>query len=66
MAGIAGIAARNKTDQVKPMLETISYRGDSGTKIIESHGSTLGAIWLEAEAEPAPRVLQRAQTILAL
>lgn len=58
MAGIAGIAARSKTDQVKRMLERISYRGDSGTKIIESGGSTLGAVWLEAEAEPTPRVLQ--------
>ena len=58
MAGIAGIAAGDKTDQVKRMLERIAYRGDSGTKIIDSHGSTLGAVWLEAEAEPTPRVLQ--------
>jgi asparagine synthase (glutamine-hydrolysing) len=59
MAGIAGIANEGKTAQIKQMLDRISHRGESGSKIIESHGSTLGAVWLEAEAEPAPSMLRQ-------
>jgi asparagine synthase (glutamine-hydrolysing) len=58
MAGIAGIASEGKTAQIKQMLDRISHRGESGSKIIESHGSTLGAVWLDAEAEPAPSMLR--------
>lgn len=59
MAGIAGIASEGKAAQIKQMLDRISHRGESGSKIIESHGSTLGAVWLEAEAEPAPSMLRQ-------
>ena len=59
MAGIAGIASEGKTEQVRQMLDQIAHRGESGPKIIESHGATLGAVWLEAEASPAPSMLQK-------
>jgi asparagine synthase (glutamine-hydrolysing) len=58
MAGIAGIGTEGSAAQVKRMLDRISHRGESGPKIIEGHGSTLGAVWLEAEAEPAPSLLR--------
>jgi asparagine synthase (glutamine-hydrolysing) len=58
MAGIAGIGKEGRTAQVKRMLDRISHRGEPGSKIIESHGSTLGAVWLGAEAEPAPSLLR--------
>jgi asparagine synthase (glutamine-hydrolysing) len=41
------------------MLERIAHRGESGAKIIERHGSTLGAVWYEPEAEPVPTGLQQ-------
>jgi asparagine synthase (glutamine-hydrolysing) len=59
LAGIAGIGSEGKQEQVERMLERIAHRGDSGSKIIESHGATLGAIWPQAEVEPAPYVLRK-------
>lgn len=58
MAGIAGIGKEGRTAQVKRMLDRISHRGEPGSKIIESHGSTLGSVWPGAEAEPAPSLLR--------
>jgi asparagine synthase (glutamine-hydrolysing) len=40
------------------MLERITHRGDAGTKIVESDGATLGAVWPEVQAAPASVVLQ--------
>lgn len=59
MAGIVGIESAGKQVQVERMLEQIAHRGESGSKIIESYGATLGAVWSELEAEPAPPTLQR-------
>jgi asparagine synthase (glutamine-hydrolysing) len=59
MAGIVGIANEGKQNQVARMLEQIAHRGESGSKIIEGHGATLGAVWSETEAEPAPSVLRK-------
>ena len=59
MAGIVGIAGAGKQEQVGQMLEQIAHRGESGSKIIERHGTTLGAVWSETEAEPVPQGLQR-------
>ena len=58
MAGIAGIESEGKQDQVRQMLERIAHRGESGSKIIESHGTTLGAVWSEVEVGPTPPGLQ--------
>ena len=59
MAGIVGIAGAGKQEQVEQMLEQIAHRGDSGSKIIERDGTTLGAVWSETEAEPVPQGLER-------
>jgi asparagine synthase (glutamine-hydrolysing) len=59
MAGIVGIEGRGKQEQVEQMLERIAHRGESGSKIIESHGTTLGAVWSEVEVEPMPPTLQQ-------
>jgi len=59
MAGIVGIAGAGKQEQVEQMLEQIAHRGESGSKIIDRHGTTLGAVWSETEAEPVPQRLQR-------
>jgi asparagine synthase (glutamine-hydrolysing) len=59
MAGIVGIEGEGEQKRIGQMLERIAHRGESGSKIIESHGTTLGAVWPEAEVEPAPRALQQ-------
>jgi len=59
MAGIVGIENSGKQDQVARMLARVAHRGASGSKIIESHGATLGAVWPEAEAEPTPAMLRK-------
>jgi asparagine synthase (glutamine-hydrolysing) len=41
------------------MLDRIAHRGNSGSKILESHGATLGAVWSEIEIEPSPPALQQ-------
>jgi asparagine synthase (glutamine-hydrolysing) len=59
LAGIVGIEREGQQEPVERMLERIAHRGESGSKIIESHGATLGAVWPEAEAEAAPSVLRK-------
>jgi len=60
MAGIVGIERDGEQDQVARMLEQIAHRGASGSKIIESHGTTLGAVWSEVEeVGPTPPTLQQ-------
>lgn len=59
MAGIVGIECNGEPDQITRILEKIAHRGKSGSKIIESHGATLGAVWLEIEVGPAPPTLQQ-------
>jgi asparagine synthase (glutamine-hydrolysing) len=59
MAGIVGIESEGKQKQVAQMLEQIAHRGESGSKIIKSHGTTLGAVWSEVEIEPTPPMLQQ-------
>jgi asparagine synthase (glutamine-hydrolysing) len=58
MAGIAGIESKGEKDRVARMLEQIAYRGESGCKIIESHGITLGAVWSDVEPESTPSMLR--------
>ncbi len=61
MAGIAGIGGNGKKDQVTRMLGKIAHRGEAGSKVIENHGATLGAVWPTAQIAPAPPTLgQRA------
>ena len=57
MAGVVGIEGTGRTETVRQMLERIAHRGESGAKIIERHGSMLGAVWSEPEAETLPTVL---------
>jgi asparagine synthase (glutamine-hydrolysing) len=59
MAGIVGIEGEGEHKRVGQMLERIAHRGESGSKIIERNGATLGAVWPEAEVEPTPRALQQ-------
>jgi asparagine synthase (glutamine-hydrolysing) len=59
MAGIAGIECDGKQKQVTEMLQKISHRGEAGSKVIESNGVTLGAVWPEAHAAPTPPTLQQ-------
>jgi asparagine synthase (glutamine-hydrolysing) len=59
MAGIVGIADAGKQELVAQMLEQIAHRGESGYKIIDRHGTTLGAVWSETEAMPAPQGLEQ-------
>ena len=59
MAGIVGIECDGKQEQVERMLEQIAHRGEFGSKIIESHGTTLGAVWSEVEIGPTPPTLQQ-------
>lgn len=54
MAGVVGIEGAGKQQQVIQMLEQIAHRGESGSKIIERHGTTLGAVWSETESGPVP------------
>jgi asparagine synthase (glutamine-hydrolysing) len=59
MAGIAGIKCDGKQELVTQMLERITHRGKAGSKVVESHGATLGAVWPEAQTAPASATLQR-------
>jgi asparagine synthase (glutamine-hydrolysing) len=59
MAGIAGIDCASKQEQVARMLGKITHRGGAGSKIIERHGTTLGAVWPETQAVPTSLVLRR-------
>lgn len=53
MAGIVGIDCPGKQSEVLSMLEKISHRGKAGTKLLECRGTTLGAVWPEAEIAPS-------------
>jgi asparagine synthase (glutamine-hydrolysing) len=57
MAGIAGMESGARQSQVSSMLEKISHRGRSGTKLVTCDGATLGAVWPEAQSAPAPPTL---------
>jgi asparagine synthase (glutamine-hydrolysing) len=59
MAGIAGIDRDGKQDQVARMLERIGHRGETGCKIVENNGATLGAVWPEAQVVPTSPTLQQ-------
>jgi len=62
MAGIAGIACDGQQELVTQMLERITHRGEAGSKIVRSHGATLGAVWPEAQVAPASATLQQQAT----
>jgi asparagine synthase (glutamine-hydrolysing) len=59
MAGIVGIGDDGKQEQVARMLERIAHRGDGGSKVIDSQGVTLGAVWSEAQAVPTSPTLRK-------
>jgi asparagine synthase (glutamine-hydrolysing) len=59
MAGIAGIDSDGRKGQVARMLEKMIHRGEAGSKVIESRGATLGAVWPEAQVLPTSPMLQR-------
>ena len=41
------------------MLERIAHRGDTGSKVIDIQGVTLGAVWSEVQALPTSLTLQK-------
>jgi asparagine synthase (glutamine-hydrolysing) len=59
VAGIAGIECDGKQELVAQMLKKIAHRGEAGSKVVRSHGATLGAVWPEAQVRPAPATLQQ-------
>ena len=58
MAGIAGIAADNTTEEVSEMLGTFRYRGNAGISVFEKGGTTIGIIWNETEKETVKKCLE--------
>jgi asparagine synthase (glutamine-hydrolysing) len=59
MAGISGINCDGRQEHVACMLERITHRGDAGSKVIESRGATLGAVWPEPQVVPTSPTLRR-------
>jgi asparagine synthase (glutamine-hydrolysing) len=59
MAGIVGIGADGKQEQVGRMLERLTHRGKAGAKVVEGHGATLGAVWPEAQVAVTSPTLRR-------
>ena len=59
MAGIVGIGDDGKQDQVGRMLDRIAHRGEAGSKVLESQGVTLGAVWSEAQTVPTSLTLRK-------
>lgn len=57
MAGIVGLQREDKKT-VKRMLSQIFYRGDSGSKIIQQDGFTIGAVWPDSQMSPVPKILK--------
>lgn len=53
MAGIVGIQ-QNDRKLAERMLLQLSHRGESGSKIIQKDGVTIGANWPEAQESPTP------------
>jgi len=49
MAGIAGIEAAGRRDDVERMLGAIAHRGKAGKNILEFDNATLGAVWLRVQ-----------------
>ena len=49
MAGIAGILKEGKKDEVSRMIEILSHRGNTGKRIIEKDGATIGIVWSNCE-----------------
>jgi asparagine synthase (glutamine-hydrolysing) len=41
------------------MLERIAHRGEAGSKVIDSQGVTLGAVWSEAQGVPTSPTLRK-------
>lgn len=50
MAGIAGIEARGRQEEVGRMLRRILHRGRAGHVVLENYEVTLGAVWTSAQA----------------
>ena len=45
-------------NQVKLMLERLNYRGLDGSKVVEHHNATLGAVWPAVQSAPTSPTLQ--------
>jgi len=45
MAGIAGIANKDKTELVNHMLDKLSHRGSAGRYVLTDKSCTLGVVW---------------------
>ena len=52
MAGIAGVSKENSINEVTYMLDRMAHRGRIHRKIIETEGTTMGAVWHDTEIEP--------------
>jgi asparagine synthase (glutamine-hydrolysing) len=59
MAGIAGIDRPGQQAPVTQMLQKMAHRGHFGSKIVESNGTTAGAVWPEAQVRPTPPTLRQ-------
>ncbi len=57
MAGIAGIAADNASEEVLEMLCTIRHRGKTRISVFEKEGTTAGIIWNEPEDDSVKEFL---------
>jgi asparagine synthase (glutamine-hydrolysing) len=53
MAGIAGIAAAGRQQQVRYMLDSLAHRGKAGSEVFECGSVTLGAVWPQVQAGTA-------------
>jgi asparagine synthase (glutamine-hydrolysing) len=51
MAGIAGIAKKNKSVLVNLMLDKISHRGSAGRNVREFGSCTMGMVWHDSQHE---------------
>ncbi|MBP7933423.1 MAG: asparagine synthase [Phycisphaerae bacterium] len=55
MAGIAGIVGTGKSESVSRMLTRMAHRGRAGHKVVETKGTTLGAVWPAGARRPILR-----------
>jgi asparagine synthase (glutamine-hydrolysing) len=63
MAGIAGIANKNKSVLVNLMLDKISHRGSAGRNVREFESCTMGLVWQDSQHE-AGRLFEHSRTAI--
>ncbi len=63
MAGIAGIANKDKTELVNRMLDKLSHRGPAGRYVLKDKSCTLGVVWPGSQPD-AGKLLERSKIAL--